>query len=172
MEWFPGGLVLTGPSLQSGVLSQVVITHDQDRQLDKLYLNGQLISSGSNPLLWSSLPDHDNWLARDQWPDPMFNGSYADMRIWSGALTAGQVASLYAAGPNLLGGPPLQIARGNSQVTLQWPTNATPPFTLQSTTNLITGTWTAVSGTPAVVNGVNVLTVPTTPQPQTFFRLK
>ena len=92
MEWFPGGLTLTGPSLQAGVLSQVVMTHDQDRQLDKLYLNGQLISSGANPLLWSSLPDTDNWLARDQWPDPMFNGSYSDMRIWNGALTSGQVA--------------------------------------------------------------------------------
>jgi Concanavalin A-like lectin/glucanases superfamily len=171
MEWFPGGLVLTGPSLQAGVLSQVVITHDQDRQLDKLYLNGQLISTGSNPLLWSSLPDTDNWLARDQWPDAMFNGSYADMRIWSGALTAGQVASLYAAGPNILGGPPLQIGYTNSQVTLKWPANATS-FTLQSTTNLITGTWTAVPGTPSVANGLNVLTVPTTQSTPAFFRLK
>ncbi|HWD90851.1 MAG TPA: LamG domain-containing protein [Verrucomicrobiae bacterium] len=169
MEWFPGGLVLTGPSLQAGVLSQVVMTHDQDRQLDKLYLNGQLISSGSNPVLWSSLPDSDNWLARDQWPDAMFNGSYADMRIWNGALTAGQVASLYAAGPNVLGGPPLQIGYTNSQVTLQWPANATT-FTLQSTTNLTTGTWNAVSGTPTAVNGLNVLTVPTGSAPA-FFRL-
>jgi hypothetical protein len=170
MEWFPGGLVLTGPSLQAGVLSQVVMTHDQDRQLDKLYLNGQLISTGSNPLLWSSLPDSDNWLARDQWPDPMFNGSYADMRIWSGALTAGQVATLYTAGPNVLGGPPLQIGYTNSQVTLKWPANATS-FTLQSSTNLTTGTWTAVTGTPAVANGLNVLTLPTGPTPA-FFRLK
>ncbi|HEX4266151.1 MAG TPA: LamG domain-containing protein [Verrucomicrobiae bacterium] len=171
MEWFPGGLVLTGPSLQAGVLSQVVITHDQDRQLDKLYLNGQLISTGSNPSLWSSLPDTDNWLARDQWPDAMFNGSYADMRIWSGALTAGQVASLYAAGPNVLGGPPLQIGYTNSQATLKWPVNATS-FTLQSTTNLMTGTWTAVPGTPSVANGLNVLTVPTTQSTPAFFRLK
>ena len=118
-EWFPGGLVLTGPSLQVGVLSQVVLTHDQDRQLDKLYLNGQLISSGANPLLWSSLPDTDNWLARDQWPDPMFNGSYADMRIWSGALTSGQVANLYAAGPNVVVGPGLQISSAGTPVDAQ-----------------------------------------------------
>lgn len=170
MEWFPGGLVLTGPSLQQGVLSQVVITHDQDRQLDKLYLNGKLISSGSNPLLWSSLPDTDNWLARDQWPDPMFNGSYEDMRIWSGALTAGQVASLYAAGPNTVVGPSLQVSYGTSQVTLKWPANATA-FSLQSSTNLTAGGWSAVSGTPTAVNGLNVLTLPT-PGTQTFFRLK
>jgi hypothetical protein len=170
MEWFPGGLVLTGPSLQAGVLSQVVITHDQDRQLDKLYLNGQLISTGSNPLLWSSLPDTDNWLARDQWPDPMFNGSYADMRIWDGALTAGQVANLYAAGPNVAVGPSLQVSYGSSQVTLKWPANASG-FALQSTTNVTSGNWTAVPGAPTVVSGFNVLTT-ATPTVQTFFRLK
>ena len=170
MEWFPGGLVLTGPSLEAGVLSQVVITHDQDRQLDKLYLNGQLVSSGSNPLLWSSLPDTDNWLARDQWRDAMFNGSYADLRIWNGALTAGQVAGLYAAGPNVLAAPPLQIVAGSSQVTLKWPANATA-FTLQSTTDLSVGEWNPVLGSPEVANGLNALTLPVQSQP-TYFRLK
>ncbi len=170
MEWFPGGLVLTGPSLEPGILSQVVITHDQDRQLDKLYLNGQLIGSGSNPLLWSSLPDTDNWLARDQWRDAMFNGSYADLRIWNGALTSGQVAGLYAAGPNVLAAPPLQIAPGNSQVTLKWPANATA-FTLQSTSDLSSGSWTPVSSTPTVANGLNTLVMPVQSTP-TYFRLK
>jgi hypothetical protein len=171
LEWFPGGLVLTGPSLQAGVLSQVVITHDQDRQLDKLYLNGQLISSGANAALWSSLPDTDNWLARDQWPDPMFNGAYSDMRIWNGALTAGQVANLYAAGPNVVVGPGLQVSAANSQLTLKWQVNTTG-FVLQSSTNLVSGTWAAVTGgTQTVVNGFNNLTLPL-PTVQTFFRLK
>ena len=170
LEWFPGGLVLTGPSLQAGVLSQIVITHDQDRQLDKMYLNGQLISSGANPLLWSSLPDTDNWLARDQWPDPMFNGSYSDMRIWSGALTAGQVANLYAAGPNVVVGPGLQISAAHAQLTLKWQGNATG-FGLQSSTNLLTGTWTTVPGTPTIVNGLNSLTI-SSPTVQTYYRLK
>jgi hypothetical protein len=170
MEWFPGGLVLTGPSLQAGVLSQVVITHDQDRQLDKLYANGQLITSGVNTRLWSSLPDGDNWLARDQWPDAMFNGGYADMRIWNGALTAGQVANLYAAGPSVIAGPALQISRNGSQITLRWPANASG-FALQSTTDLVSGTWTPVSGTPTVINGVNNLTLAASQAP-TYYRLK
>jgi len=170
LEWFPGGLVLTGPSLQAGVLSQVVVTHDQDRQLDKLYLNGQLISSGSNPLLWSSLPDTDNWLARDQWPDPMFNGAYSDMRIWNGALTAGQVANLYAAGPNVIAGPGLQISAASAQLTLKWQGNATG-FGLESTTNLVTGTWSPVPGSPTTANGLKSLTIPA-PTAQTYYRLK
>jgi hypothetical protein len=171
MEWFPGGLVLTGPSLAENQLSQVVITHDQDRQLDKLYLNGQLISSGSNTRLWSSLSDLDNWLARDQWPDAMFNGSYSDMRIWDGALTAGQVANLYAAGPDVVAGPSLQISpAAGSEVILKWPANATS-FSLQSNTNLVGGTWVDVSGTPTVTNNLNNLEVPAS-QTQTFYRLK
>ena len=170
LEWFPGGLVLTGPSLQAGVLSQVVMTHDQDRQLDKLYLNGQLLTSGFNTRLWSSLPDGDNWLARDEWPDAMFNGAYSDMRIWNGALTAGQVANLYAAGPDVIAGPALQISLSGSQVTLKWPANAST-FGLQSTTSLVNGTWTAVPGTPTVINGVNNLTLPAS-QAGTYYRLK
>jgi len=170
LEWFPGGLVLTGPSLQPGVLSQIVVTHDQDRQLDKLYLNGQLVSSGANSQLWSSLPDTDNWLARDQWQDAMFNGSYCDMRIWNGALTAGQVANLYVAGSEVIGGPALQISISGSQVALMWPANASG-FAPQYTTALNGGTWNPVTGTQTVVNGMNRLTftVPSTP---TFYRLK
>lgn len=170
LEWFPGGLILTGPSLQQNVLSQVVITHDQDRQLDKLYLNGQLVATGSNPLLWSSLPDTDNWLARDQWPDAMFNGAYADLRFWDGALTAGQVASSYAVGPETIAGPALHITAAGGQITLTWPASASG-FNPESTTDLVNGPWTAVSGTPTVVNGQNVLTVPAT-QSRTFYRLK
>ena len=164
-------VTILGPHpLQVGVLSQIVWTHDQDRQLDKLYLNGQLVGSAVNTALWSSLPDTDNWLARDEWPDPMFNGQYYDFRIWNGALTATQVANLYAAGPEVIAGPTLQVSATNSQVTLTWPANATG-FGLQSTTNLNSGTWAPVTGTTNVANGLNSVTVPAS-QPQSFYRLK
>jgi hypothetical protein len=100
----------------------------------------------------------------------MFNGSYSDMRIWSGALTAGQVANLYTAGPNVVVGPGLQISGSSGQLTLKWQANATG-FGLQSTTNLVTGTWAAVPGTPTVANGLNSLSV-SSPASQTYYRLK
>jgi hypothetical protein len=100
----------------------------------------------------------------------MFNGGYADMRIWNGALTAGQVANLYAAGPSVIAGPALQISRNGSQITLRWPANASG-FALQSTTDLVSGTWTPVSGTPTVINGVNNLTLAASQAP-TYYRLK
>ncbi len=165
-------MTMLGPNpLQIGVLSQIVWTHDQDRQLDKLYLNGQLITSAANTALWSTLPDTDNWLARDQWQDPMFNGQYWDFRIWNGALTAGQVANLYTAGPSAVAGPTLQIsAAGPHQIALTWPANATAAgFTLQSATSVL-GPWSSVSGTPTVANGLNVLTVSQS-QSRIFYRL-
>jgi hypothetical protein len=163
-------VTLTGPSLQVGVLSQVVWTHDQDRQFDKLYLNGQEVSSGVNTAQWSSLPDTDNWMARDEWPDPMFNGDYSDFRIWSGALTSGQVANLYKSGPDIIAGPALSISATGGQLTLAWPANASA-FSLQSTTKIVGGTWTPVPGTPTVVNGLNNLTLPAS-LAQTYYRLK
>jgi Concanavalin A-like lectin/glucanases superfamily len=158
-------------ALPSGTLCQVVLSHDQDRQSDKLYLNGKLVANSVNTALWSTLPDTDNWLARDEWPDPVFSGEYYDLRIWDGALTAGQVANLYKAGPSVIVGPSLNIAAsGANQITLQWPANATE-FTLQSSTSLVGGTWSTVSGTPTVINGLNNLTLPITPS-QAYYRLK
>lgn len=162
-------VTIQGPALVPNVLSQVVYTHDQDRQLDKLYRNGVLVGSAQNVALWSSMPDTDNWLARDEWQDPMFQGTYSDFRIWNGALTAGQVASLYAAGPEAIAGPPLQISLAGGKVTLSWPSNASG-YVLQSANNLALGNWTTVSATPTVVNGYNVLTV-TPSAAATFYRL-
>jgi hypothetical protein len=163
-------VTLTGPPLTVGELSQVVWTHDQDRQLDKLYRNGILVASAANTGTWASLPDTDNWLARDEWPDPMFAGSYFDFRIWSGALTSGQVSNLYKSGPDVVPGPALNISLAGHQVTIQWPANATG-FNLQSRTNIVSGTWAPVSGTPSVVNGLNTLSFPAT-NSQTYYRLK
>jgi hypothetical protein len=163
-------VTLNGPRLTPGELSQVVWTHDQDRQLDKLYRNGELVATAVNTGLWSTLPDTDNWLARDEWPDPMFAGSYCDFRIWNGALTSGQVANLYQAGPDTIVGPALNILYSGNQITLQWPANAIG-FSLQSTGNLVSGTWTPVTGNITVVNGLNNLTLTIGAQPA-FYRLK
>jgi Concanavalin A-like lectin/glucanases superfamily len=43
--------------LPTNTLCQIVYSHDQDRQVDKLYLNGQLVNSAANTALWASLPD-------------------------------------------------------------------------------------------------------------------
>ncbi len=85
-------------------------------------------------------------------------------------MTSGQVASLYKAGPETVAGPALKILRSGNQVTLQWPANATG-FTLESASNLLTGTWSSVPGNITVSNGFNNLTV-NIDQTPAFFRLK
>ena len=171
-EWFgvPGALVLQGPAPPVGVKSQVILSHDQRRQLDKLYLNGQLVASGSTTALFASLSDADNWLARDQWQDPMFDGSYDEFRIWNGALTAGQAASLYASGPDSIIGPGLNISATNGSVILQWPGNA-GNFTLQTTAVLNPAAWTTVNLAPTIVNGLRSVTLPAQ-NAAAYYRLK
>ncbi len=54
--------------------------------------------------------------------------------------------------------PSLSILRLQASIVLSWATNETS-FTLQSTTNLVApATWTPVSGTPTVINGLNAVT--------------
>jgi len=59
--------------------------------------------------------------------------------------------------------PPLYIARSGTNVILTWPTNITG-FNLESTTNLISPVWTAVSGQNAVNNSIDGT--------QKYYRLK
>lgn len=66
--------------------------------------------------------------------------------------------------------PELQISYSAGSVTLKWPASATG-FALESSPNLGSGTWTAVPGTPVVINGFNNLTV-AAGQPAAYYRLK
>ena len=73
-----------GPEPPTGELCQVVWSHDQDRQIDRLYRNGVLVDTIANTGLWSAIPDSDNWMARDEWQDSMFAGA-----SWISASGAG-----------------------------------------------------------------------------------
>jgi uncharacterized repeat protein (TIGR03803 family) len=58
--------------------------------------------------------------------------------------------------------PQLTISSSGTKVVLTWPTNVAgfdySGFTLQSTTNLVSAVWSAVSPGPVVVNGQNAVT--------------
>jgi hypothetical protein len=66
--------------------------------------------------------------------------------------------------------PALQpaITLSGASVVLTWPTNLIG-FTLQSTPNLFPAAWSAVSPSPTVLNGQNVVTNPIT-APHQFYR--
>jgi hypothetical protein len=68
-----------------------------------MYLNGALIGTGAihpdTDLRQTN--DNNNWLGRSQWPDPVFDGSYNEFRIYDHALAAIDVGRNAAFGPDL-----------------------------------------------------------------------
>jgi hypothetical protein len=72
-----------------------------------LYLQGALIGTGAiHPDTNLRTPsDNNNWLGRSQWPDPVFDGSYNEFRIYDTALSAAAVADHFRIGPNTIPEP-------------------------------------------------------------------
>jgi hypothetical protein len=74
-----------------------------DTANDKMlyYLNGELGGEAAFPAALSDINDVNVWLGRSQYAnDPAFTGTYHDFRIYDQALTAEQVATSFAAGPD------------------------------------------------------------------------
>jgi hypothetical protein len=67
--------------------------------------------------------------------------------------------------------PVLNISHSGNQAFLTWLTNNATGFNLQQNTNLLTTSWVAVPGTPAVTNISYEVTVSPTNR-QNFYRLK
>lgn len=91
------------------------------------YLNGALI--GATPLYagftLSSLPDVNNWLGRSQWPDPLFDGSFDEFRIYDNAINANQIALNTVVGPDQFAEVPaggifsIEVDTSNGAITLK-----------------------------------------------------
>jgi hypothetical protein len=72
-----------------------------------LYLQGALVGTGAiHPdTNLRNATDNNNWLGRSQWPDPVFDGSYNEFRIYDTALSAATVADHFRIGPNFVPEP-------------------------------------------------------------------
>lgn len=82
----------------------VTVVHDELGGLGKLYINGvaQAVLVPNRTL--GSITDVNNWLGRSQWGgDPMFTGSFNEVRIHDTALSAEEIMANYLAGPDALG---------------------------------------------------------------------
>jgi hypothetical protein len=75
--------------------NHVVWTGDASTHIEKLYLNGVVISTSytftNSPAVVGTTTN--DWLGRSQWPDPLANASYDEFRIYNGAISALQVAA-------------------------------------------------------------------------------
>ncbi len=106
--------------------TQVVAVWDGAASVVTMYVDGQPSDSGAIHFdLSADLIDNNNWLGRSQWNDPMFTGSYNEVRIYNHALTAADMLANFQAGPNATPATdpsPADLAKGvpTGTVTLSW----------------------------------------------------
>jgi hypothetical protein len=85
------GVVTAGPNPSAGPNGTMALYH-----------NGALIGTNAiHPdVNLRTASDNNNWLGRSQWPDPIFEGSYNEFRIYDTALNPEMVRISFANGPN------------------------------------------------------------------------
>ncbi|MCA9189895.1 MAG: PEP-CTERM sorting domain-containing protein, partial [Planctomycetales bacterium] len=155
-----------GPRQTTGVEHHYAVVLDQTdftvgaNGTTYLYVDGALAASNNIPdgLLLDSVLDDNNWLGRSQWPDPLFDGSYNEFRVYDHALSATEVSDSFTAGPVPFTGPnpTLSIDRTTGAATLSntGGTGSLKSYTLMSATGAIDNVaWTPISGRLDAGNG-------------------
>lgn len=115
-----------GGPLEPNVQVHVVGTYDQNDVSSgpngtmRLYRDGVAIGAAAIPpnIVFNTFTNDNNWLGRSQWPDPVFDGSFNEFRIYDNALTAADVAADFTAGPGgeVVG---LQVNKTNGNIQLK-----------------------------------------------------
>ncbi|HXH77161.1 LamG-like jellyroll fold domain-containing protein, partial [Nocardioides sp.] len=85
----------------AGAWNHVVFTRDD--AVGTLYLNGQQVASRSDLTIDMADvgPTTNNWLGRNGFPDPAYDGLMDDVRLYKTALSGSDVAAMYADGTAL-----------------------------------------------------------------------
>jgi hypothetical protein len=139
-----------------------------------IYTNG-LLAGINNSITngFNSVSNLYSWIGRSLYSgDPYPDFSLDEFRIYSGALTASDIAATQALGPDQLLSPTppaLGAAATGSTLTLSWPV-ASSSYTVLGTTNLTPAAWSPVAVTPQIVRAQWQVTLPATNQAQ-YFRL-
>ena len=85
--------------LPTGYAMQVALVFDGDRQTFELYRDNERVGEAPAPFRLEQLTDTNNWLGRSQWAqDGFFFGAIGELRIYSRALSAREIAQVRAEG--------------------------------------------------------------------------
>ncbi|HZV36935.1 MAG TPA: chitobiase/beta-hexosaminidase C-terminal domain-containing protein, partial [Verrucomicrobiae bacterium] len=81
-----------------------VLTYNASNTTATLYLNGVQVAVNSNLTITpaSMGKTYDNWLGRDQYGDPVFDGSIDELRIWSAPVSPLYQSLTFDAGPDVV----------------------------------------------------------------------
>jgi hypothetical protein len=109
------GFVDFSAAMSTTQTTHVVSVYDQSGGLPgtvTLYVDGALVGSApiATGLNVGAMPDNNNWMGRSQWNDPVFDGSYDELRIYDTALDAAAVATNFQLGPNVIPEPASLVA--------------------------------------------------------------
>ena len=171
VDWSSGNLSTPATNaVGDGILTHIVLVYDDPENSASLYVNNiKVRTTASAGLDLSTLGDINDWLGRSEYSaDPYYTGSFNEFRIYSGVMSAAQVASHYLAGPDNLNPVSLSVGKMGSNLLLSWPTSAAG-FSVQSSTSL-SGGWGPAGGTTNLVGDTWQLSVPITGNAQ-YFRL-
>jgi uncharacterized protein YjdB len=140
-----------------------------------LYTNGvlQSINTGETDPL-NVVSSVEAYIGRSLYTsDPYASLSLDEFRIYNGVLHPDEIEADYLAGPNVLPvpSPLLNAVISGGNLVINWTTNGTSGFTLQSSSTLgSSASWTTAGGAPSVVGTNYQATMPISGSAQ-FFRL-
>jgi hypothetical protein len=88
----------------------------------KLYHNGALVGAAALPpnLNLNTFTNDNNWIGRSQWPDPVFDGLFNELRLYDHVLSASDIGANSILGPDSLSGDilRLEVNKNNGAITL------------------------------------------------------
>jgi hypothetical protein len=106
-EWKHGGsnpAALGTSPLPTGSEQYVVQTYDATSQTLRLYVNGVQVGIATGVTITpASLGfTYNNYIGLDQWNDPVFNGTFDEMRIWTAPVSQRYLSASTVAGPGVV----------------------------------------------------------------------
>jgi hypothetical protein len=90
-----------GSAFPVNTLAQAALVVDGASSTMQVYINGARVAEAPALLQLSQLRDVNNWLGRSQWVQDWFlRARFEELRIYRRALSASELAALYARGPD------------------------------------------------------------------------
>jgi len=107
-----------------------------------VYVNGSLVGSltGVTNMITPGVRDLNNWIGKDNWPDPDMAGNLDEFRVWNGALDSLKIAASYQNGFSVINTNAGSITSIQFTAGPQVVQGGEEPSTVMATASLITNT--------------------------------